>query len=149
MSYDALFQLANALVLPQWLLIWFAPRWGFTKKLVDSLLIPALIGGLYVYLLATASSPLDPREFGSWAGVRGLFSKGNDATLLAGWVHYLAFDLLAGSWVWRDSQERGIAHGWVLLPLFFCFLLGPVGVLLYAILRLVFRKRIARTSFGK
>ena len=136
MTYDALFQLANALVLPQWLLIWFAPRWRFTRKLVYSLLIPALLGGLYVYLLATASSPIDPRDFGSWTGVKKLFSGGSDASLLAGWVHYLAFDLLAGSWVWQDAQERSIAPGWVLVPLFFCFLLGPVGVLLYAGLRL-------------
>ncbi len=139
MSYDALFTLANALVLPQWLLLWVAPNWTFTKKLVESLAIPALLGALYVYLLAAADSPLNFGDFGSFDGIRRLFSGGTDATLLAGWIHYLAFDLVAGSWVWKDSRERGIGHGWVLVPLFFCFLLGPVGVLLYAVVRLLRR----------
>jgi hypothetical protein len=135
-SYDALFNLANALVLPQWLLLWFAPKWGFTKKLVHSLLIPALLAVLYAFLLITASSPLNFGDFGSFAGIKRLFSGGTDATLLAGWIHYLTFDLVAGSWVWKDARERGIGHGWVVVPLFFCFLLGPVGVLLYAAVRL-------------
>lgn len=137
MTYDALFALANALVLPQWLLLIFAPNWIFTKKIVESLLLPALMGVLYVYLLATAPSPLNVGDFGSFDGIKRLFSGGSDATLLAGWIHYLAFDLVAGSWVWKDSRERGIGHGWVVVPLFFCFLLGPVGVLLYAGVRVV------------
>jgi len=137
MTYDALFALANALVLPQWLLLIFAPNWSFTKKLVESLFLPALLGALYVYLLATANSPLKLGDFGSFDGIKRLFSGGTDATVLAGWIHYLAFDLVAGNWVWKDSRERGIGHGWVVVPLFFCFLLGPVGVLLYAAVRVV------------
>lgn len=135
MKYDALFNLANALVLPQWLLLWFAPKWGFTKKLVESLAVPALLAVLYAYLLATANSGMNFADFGSFDGIKRLFSGGTDATLLAGWIHYLAFDLVAGSWVWKDSRERGIPHAWVVVPLFFCFLLGPVGVLLYAFVR--------------
>lgn len=141
MTYDALFALATALVLPQWVLLWFAPNWIFTKKLVESLFLPAVLGMLYVYLLATASSPLNFGDFGSFEGIKRLFSGGTDATLLAGWIHYLAFDLVAGCWVWNDSRERGIGHGWVLVPLAFCFLLGPVGVLLYAGVRMVKGRR--------
>ena len=132
MNYDALFALANALVLPQWLLLWIAPKWNFTKKLVESLVVPALLGAMYVYLLATANSPFTFADFGTFDGIKRLFAGGTDATLLAGWIHYLAFDLVAGSWIWKNSRERGIPHAWVVAPLFFCFLLGPVGVLLYA-----------------
>ena len=55
--------------------------------------------------------------------------------LLAGWIHYLCFDLFIGSWEVRDSEQRGISH-WLVLPcLFFTFMLGPVGLLLYFTIR--------------
>ena len=64
-----------------------------------------------------------------------LFS--NPWALLAGWVHYLAFDLFVGSWEVRDSQARGIPH-WLVLPcLFLTFMFGPAGWLLYMAVRVV------------
>jgi hypothetical protein len=51
--------------------------------------------------------------------------------LLAGWIHYLAFDLLVGGWEARDSRERGIRHWFVVPCLMLTFLLGPAGWLLY------------------
>ena len=53
-----------------------------------------------------------------------------------GWVHYLAFDLFVGSWQVRDAQERGIPHLAVVPSLILTFLFGPVGLLLYFIIRL-------------
>ena len=58
-----------------------------------------------------------------------LFS--NPWALLAGWVHYLAFDLLIGTWEVRDSRERGVPHLLVVPCLILTFLLGPAGWLLY------------------
>jgi hypothetical protein len=57
---------------------------------------------------------------------------------LAGWIHYLAFDLLVGIWEVRDSHERGVPH-WLVIPcLFFTFMLGPIGFLLYCAVRYFF-----------
>jgi hypothetical protein len=51
--------------------------------------------------------------------------------LLAGWLHYLAFDLLVGTWEARDSIERGVPR-WILVPcLFLTFMFGPAGWLAY------------------
>jgi hypothetical protein len=57
--------------------------------------------------------------------------------LLAGWVHYLAFDLFIGSWQVRDSQQRGIGHLFVIPCLVLTFLFGPAGLLCYLALRTV------------
>jgi hypothetical protein len=55
--------------------------------------------------------------------------------LLAGWTHYLAFDLIVGSWEVRDARERGISH-WLVVPcLALTFMFGPVGFLAYQALR--------------
>lgn len=69
-----------------------------------------------------------------------LFSAASTAVLpgwllLAGWVHYLAFDLFIGSWEVRDAQRHGLSHLLVVPCLALTFLFGPVGLLLYLGLR--------------
>lgn len=136
MSPEAVFSLANTLVLPQWLLMIFAPRWFVTNWLINAYLIPVSLAIIYVIYLFSGG-PVDFGSFGSLAGVKGLFSHGGDGVMLAGWVHYLAFDLVAGTFVLRDSQNKRIPHLLIVIPLFFCFMLGPIGLLLYWIIRTV------------
>jgi hypothetical protein len=59
------------------------------------------------------------------------------ALLLAGWVHYLAFDLFVGAWELRDAQQRGVPHAAVIPCLVVTFMLGPIGLLAYFGLRAV------------
>lgn len=66
----------------------------------------------------------------------------NPALLLAGWVHYLAFDLFIGSWEVRDARRIGIPHLLVVPCLIGTFLVGPIGLLLYLLLRFLLKKRI-------
>ena len=73
--------------------------------------------------------------FGSLADVMQLFTNKNAA--LAGWIHYLAFDLFVGSWEVKDAQERGVSHWFVVPCLFLTFLLGPIGFLAYHAVRLI------------
>ncbi len=71
--------------------------------------------------------------FSSLHGVAELFS--NPWLLLAGWVHYLAFDLFVGTWEVRDSLERGVPRLLVVPCLLLTFMLGPVGFLTYHVTR--------------
>ena len=58
-----------------------------------------------------------------------------------GWVHFLAFDLFVGRWVYLDSREN-VINAWIMAPvLFFCLMLGPIGLLLYLSVRLAYRKQ--------
>jgi hypothetical protein len=70
-----------------------------------------------------------PGDFQTLAGVSALFS--SPWVLLAGWIHYLAFDLLVGVWEVRDSRSRGIPHLLVVPCLALTFMFGPAGWLLY------------------
>ena len=132
------FQLASTLVLPQWILMIAAPRWRVTQWLMDSYVIPVVLALLYVFYLF-GNGPIDFASFGTLAGVSALFKNGGDSVMLAGWVHYLAFDLVVGSVIVRDAQLKKIPHGLIILPLLGCFLLGPTGLLLYWLLRLTRR----------
>ena len=67
--------------------------------------------------------------FGTLASVKTLF--GVDGLLLAGWIHYLAFDLFVGGWIVRDSQDHEISHVLVVPCLFFTLMTGPFGLLIY------------------
>ena len=142
MSPDAVFQVASTIILPQWLLMIVAPRWHVTQWLVRSYLIPVILGVLYaIYIFG--NGPIDFSAFGTLAGVKKLFSTGGDNVMLAGWIHYLAFDLVAGSFVLRDSQQHQIRHWFIIIPLFFCFMLGPIGLLLYWIIRLFHLRKLS------
>lgn len=75
-----------------------------------------------------------PGGFGSVADVALLFT--NPWLLVAGWVHYLCFDLLIGCWEVRDARERGVPHAFVVPCLLLTFMFGPAGWLLYRGVRL-------------
>ncbi len=80
--------------------------------------------------------------FDSLSAVRQLFT--NDWALLAGWVHYLAFDLFVGAWIARDALRAGLSR-WLLIPVLpLTFLFGPAGFLLFSVLKAVFGKGEAR-----
>ena len=128
---DFLFSLANPLALLGWALLVLAPRWRFTKLLVLNGALPLLLAAAYAVLIATHY--LGPHRaeggFGSLAGVAALFQ--DPWALLAGWVHYLCFDLLTGAWEARDARRRGVPHAALVPCLGLTFLFGPVGLLLY------------------
>ncbi|GAB3329366.1 ABA4-like family protein [Larkinella ripae] len=140
MTPDTAFQVLNALVLPQWLLMIVAPRWKPTEFLAKSLLIPAVLALFYIYYLFFGKGGLDMQSFSTLAGVKTLFSQ-SDA-LLAGWIHYLAFDLAVGSWLLRNGQRRNVPHLWLVPCLIGSFLFGPVGLLLYLLGRSVKQQKI-------
>jgi len=134
MDLEQIFSLCSGLAMLGWLGLALAPRLEFTRDTMPSLIIPIILGVTYAYLMFSFSgSASDEGGFGSLAEVKALF--GVDALLLAGWIHYLAFDLFVGAWIVRDAQEEWVSH-WLVLPcLFFTLMAGPFGLLLYLALR--------------
>lgn len=140
MSPEQLFSIATTAVLPGWLLLVFAPRWRWSARLISAVLLPALLALLYLWLVA-AHWGSDPKGgYGSLAEVAALFR--SPWLLVAGWVHYLAFDLFVGAWEVRDAERLGISHLLVVPCLALTFLFGPVGLLAYLGLRGGMRRRL-------
>ncbi len=138
MSPETLFSICGTAVLPGWLLLIVAPRWNWTKLLINSCLLPLLLAVVYLFLIVTHFGQTEG-GFGSLADVSKLFQ--NPHVLLAGWIHYLAFDLFVGGWEVRDAERLGINHLLVVPCLILTFLLGPIGLLLYFILRWTLRRK--------
>jgi len=135
LSPELLFRVANTLALVGWALLALAPRRAITRRLVLSGALPLLLAGSYAVLIVyqTVAHPAPGAGFNSLAEVTALFRQ--PWALLAGWVHYLCFDLWVGIWEINDAQRRGLRHPWLLPCLLLTFLLGPLGLLLYHVVR--------------
>jgi hypothetical protein len=131
MTAEQLFSILNLMALASWLLLVFLPRVRWTATIVP-MVVPCLLAIIYVVLLAMML-PKSEGGFSSLSAVRALFD--NSWMLLAGWGHYLAFDLFIGGWEARDAQRRGIPHLFIVPALVLTFLFGPAGLLLYLAIR--------------
>jgi len=134
MPLETLFSAANTLAMAGWLALLVAPRARIANWHVAGVGIPALLAAVYAVLLAW-HAPGAEGGFSSLAGVAALFA--TPGVLLAGWLHYLAFDLFLGAWMCRRATTEGMNPWLVRLCLPPTFLAGPVGLLLFLGLRAV------------
>ncbi len=133
MDPSLVFLICNTGVLPFWLLLAVAPHWIWTQRLVHSVLVPVLLGGVYLWGVVTAPALPEGGGFGSLEAVMLLFTVPQG--VLIGWVHYLVFDLFIGAWEVRDAKRHDIPHLALVPCLFFTLMLGPIGLLMYCALR--------------
>ncbi|MEO1486220.1 MAG: ABA4-like family protein [Bacteroidota bacterium] len=133
MTPAEVFSISNLMVLPMWLLMLVLPKWKVTRFLIDYRIIPIALSVIYVTYIGIAISSGGMMDFGSLASVMELFTQEN--AVLAGWVHYLAFDLLVGMWMLDQNRNLGV-HQLLMVPcLIGSFMFGPAGFLLFIIIK--------------
>lgn len=142
MSAATAFSLASSTAMAGWLLLILAPRWGALIAFIRFGLIGAL-SLTYAVLIFVYFFRVEGGGFGSIAEVRALFM--SDPVLVAGWVHYLAFDLFIGTFIATEADKRGWNRLLQAPILVATFLFGPLGLLLFYLNRateaaLTFRK---------
>ncbi|HTE17555.1 MAG TPA: ABA4-like family protein, partial [Armatimonadota bacterium] len=131
---ETLFQAASLFVLPFWLLMIAAPRASWTRRTMASPLPVAAPAVLYALLVLPRLGVLWPQVARpTLAGITALLGSAEGATI--GWVHFLAFDLFVGRWIYLDSRERGISPRAAGPVLFLTLMFGPLGYLVYQGLR--------------
>lgn len=138
MTLETLYSIANLAVIPAWLLLVILPKSDITKRLVHSGIYPILFGVFYLVLWVRALAFGENAEGGGFATLETImiaFSHPN--VTLMGWAHYLVFDLFVGAWIGRDALARGVNHFMVIPCFLFTFIAGPIGLLLYLLLRQV------------
>lgn len=132
MHADTLFQSASLLAMAGWVVLVLSPLSPRWSDRIAGLAIPAVLSlgytGLVLAFWSRAAGGFD-----SLPSVMRLFTQPEIA--LAGWVHYLAFDMLIGAWIARTARAEGIAFALVLPCLALCFLFGPAGYLTFTLLR--------------
>ena len=147
MNWDMIFGFANAWALLGWVILAFAPKRARVVPLVffeGAVFLACLYAGLIIPLMAGLISDGGPigrpaADLTSLAGVMALFDSPGGATI--GWIHYLAFDLFVGIWIARNADAHKISR-WLQAPILFCTLMaGPIGLLLYLLLRQLIGKK--------
>ena len=129
MSPELIFSIANFVALCCWLLLVVLPGRKWVAHTVTGLAVPAAFAAVYSVIVLVYFAGAEG-GFSSLDEVARLFAS-SPWILLAGWIHYLAFDLLVGTWEARDSRERGVPHLLLVPCLFLTFMFGPAGWLLY------------------
>ena len=131
MDLEIAFSVAGMVAMIGWLALLTSPLMPVWSDRIAAYGVPVALSLGYVFL--SLAAPPTEGGFGSLAEVQRLFAQ--PMSLLAGWVHFLAFDLLIGAWVCRTARREQIAFWWVVPCLVLTFLLGPAGFLTFCIVR--------------
>ena len=127
MDWGALFSAASTAAMLGWLALILLPRWPILLTTLSTGLVGALCIAYSALMLAFFFRT--GGGFGSLAAVRTLFA--SDPVLLAGWIHYLAFDLFVGIWIARQADIMGLSRLVQTPILLATFMFGPLGLLLF------------------
>ena len=144
-TIEILYYWINFGVLPFWLILIFFPQSNLCRYFVTSIFPILLLSGAYIFMLY--KSYLSSYEFLvnfdlylSISNLSNLFS--NETFLMLFWIHFVSINLFTGGWIVKDSQKFGINKIILFLPLLITYLIGPLGILVYWIVRIFYAKRI-------
>jgi len=141
MTPQLAFHLLSQAALAGWLCLaaGVLARRPWLRDRVAGLAFPLALSACYALIVA-ASFPGSSGGFGSLDAVRALFA--SDWLMVAGWTHYLAFDLFVGAWIARRTMEQGLSRVILIPVLPLTFLFGPAGLALFLCLRSI----VSRTA---
>ena len=144
-TIDMLYYWVNLGVLPFWLILIFFPQSHISKIFVTSIFPIFVLSGTYVFILYKSylNSYDFIANFNLYLGldnVSDLFS--NKSFLITFWVHFIAINLFTGGWIVKDSQKFQINKILLFFPLLTIYLIGPIGLFLYWLIRIFHAKSI-------
>jgi hypothetical protein len=135
----------NIGVLPFWILIIFFPQSHLCKYLVTSIFPIFLLSAAYIFILYKAylGSFDFANNFSLYLGlssVSELFR--DDYYLLMFWTHFVAVNLFIGGWILKDAQKLYVNRIILTFPLIITYLIGPIGIFIYWVIRIFYAKRL-------
>jgi len=132
MYFEQLFSSASTLAMLGWFILVFLPRGWKWLNPIASMLIPLILSVLYSFLIARYFFSAEG-GFDTLANVQQLFTY--PAAALAGWVHYLAFDLFVGGVIAKQADKIGLSRLIQAPVLLLTFMFGPFGYLLFMLIK--------------
>ena len=136
----------NLGILPFWLVLMIFPQSQICRVFVVSIFPILILSLVYGYLLYINFNDgfnfLKNFElYLGLANLSNLFS--NTSFLILFWSHFLAINLFCGGWIVKDSQKFGINKILMFFPLLTTYLIGPIGLTIYLVIRIFYAKRIS------
>ena len=144
-TIETLYMWVNLGVLPFWFILIFFPKSHLCRYFVTSIfpiLILSLVYGYLLYIFFNEDYSFI-RNFELYLGLDSVSNLFTDkAFIILFWLHFLAINLFCGGWIVKDSQMFGINKFLVSLPLLITYLIGPIGIFIYWVIRVFYAKRI-------
>ena len=145
-TIDMLYYWVNLGVLPFWLVLIFFPNSYVCRYFVTSIFPILILSGTYIFILYKSylnSYDFD-KNFNLYFGVDNTLELFSDKSfLMMFWIHFISINLFTGGWIVKDSQKFSINKIILIVPLLITYLVGPVGLLLYWLIRIFHAKNIS------
>lgn len=141
MPWGGLFTFIHVVALAGWAMLFLLPRGPRVAAYVLYLCV-GLLCLTYTVMFASQFGAIISGDFFSIEGIRDLFA--SDAGIVIGWTHYLAFDLFIGQWIAKDADHKGFSRFAQVPVLILTLLAGPIGLLVWLIIRERRARAIAR-----
>tara|TARA_B100001057_G_scaffold397135_1_gene407156 strand:+ start:26 stop:499 length:474 start_codon:yes stop_codon:yes gene_type:complete len=144
-TIEMLYYWINIGVLPFWLLLIFFSQSYLCRFFVTSIFPVVILSGAYIFMLY--KSFLNSYDFLSnfslYLGIDNLLNLFSDSSyLMIFWIHFIAINLFVGGWIVKDSQRFLINKFLLAIPLIITYLIGPIGLLIYWLIRIFYAKNI-------
>ena len=144
-TLDMLYYWVNFGVLPFWLILIFFPNSNLSRYFVTSIFPILVLTGSYIFILYKSylNSYDFVNNFTLYLGIdylSELFS--NKSYLMMFWIHFVSINLFTGGWIVKDSQKFSINKVILAIPLILTYLIGPIGLFLYWMIRIFYAKNI-------
>ena len=145
LTFENVYIWTNLGILPFWLMIIFIPNWKISHIFINSVILPLILAVAYVYVFYQAILLNEPildifRLFFSLDNLYTVFAA--ESFLLVFWLHFVTLNLFLGSWLSRDAIKYNISRRLTIVPLILIYFSGPVGLVLYWIIRIFYAKKL-------
>ena len=146
LTFENIYLWTNFSILPFWLMLIIIPNSKFTQFFVNSIILPLILTTIYVYIIYQAILLDEPiseiiKIYLSLDNLYTIFA--TESFLLVFWLHFIALNLFLGSWISRDGVKYNMSRGLVSVPLILVYFTGPLGLVLYWIIRVFYAKRLS------
>ena len=142
---EMLYYWVNLGVLPFWLILIFFPNSNLSRYFVTSIFPIFVLTGAYIFILYKAylNSYDFINNFTLYISIDHLSDLFSDKSyLMMFWIHFIAINLFTGGWIVKDSQKLSINKFFIILPLLITYLIGPIGLLFYWLIRIFYAKNV-------
>jgi len=144
-TIEMLYYWVNLGVLPFWIILIFFPKSNLSKYFVTSIFPIFVLGGAYIFVLYKSyiNSFNFENNFTLYLGINNiseLFE--NKSFLMMFWIHFISINLFTGGWIVKDAQKLSINKMLIGIPLIVTYLIGPIGLLIYWLIRIFYAKNL-------
>ena len=146
LTFENIYLWINFGILPFWLMLIILPNSKFTQFFVNSIILPLILTTIYVYIIYQTILLDEPISeiIKIYLSLDNLYTAfATESFLLVFWLHFLTLNLFLGSWISRDGVKYNMSRGLVSVPLILVYFTGPLGLVLYWIIRVFYAKRLS------